>query len=199
MKSKLLTITSAITAVVVISCTSVGKDHAAPVAVTNDSLIKRGAYLVNIMGCHDCHTPKKMTPQGPALDMDRMLSGHPSQIPVMPFDTTTTKNWVLFNMVGTGAVGPWGATFAANLTSDDTGIGKWTEAQFKKALTEGKFKGLDNTRPLMPPMPWENYKNLNDEDIKAIFTFLKSTRPVNNVVPMPIAPQDLAANRLAKN
>ena len=199
MKNKFLPVTSFLVSVIVFSCTSVGKDQSATVGVSNDSLVKRGAYLVNIMGCHDCHTPKKMTPQGPGLDMDRMLSGHPADMPVLPFDTTTTKNWILFNMVGTGSVGPWGASFAANLTSDDSGIGKWTEAQFKKALTEGKFKGLDNTRPLLPPMPWENYKNLSDDDIKAIFAFLKSTKPVKNVVPMPLAPQDLAANLITKN
>ena len=135
----------------------------------------------------------KMTPEGPAKDMDRMLSGHPAEVPVLPFDTATMKSWVLFNMSGTSMIGPWGASFSANLTSDETGIGSWTEEQFRKALTEGKFKGLDNTRPLLPPMPWENYKNIRDEDIKAIFAFLKSTKPVKNVVPMPIAPGDLVA------
>jgi mono/diheme cytochrome c family protein len=160
--------------------------------ISNDSLVKKGAYLVGIMGCHDCHTPKIMTEHGPGLDMDRLLSGHPAQMPLMPFDSTTTKNWVLFNMTGTAAVGPWGASFAANLTSDDTGIGTWSEAQFKKALTEGKWKGLEGSRPLLPPMPWENYKHIKEEDVRAIFAYLKSTKPVENIVPRPVTPSDLA-------
>jgi mono/diheme cytochrome c family protein len=187
----LLTAISAATFLIV-SCSSTQNELAASPEITPDSLVKRGAYLVNIMGCNDCHTPKKMTDRGPAPDMDRMLSGHPAEVPVMSFDTATTKNWVLFNMTGTATVGPWGASFAANLTSDETGIGNWTEAQFRKALVEGKFKGLDGSRQLLPPMPWENFKDVKDEDIKAIFAFLKSTKPVKNLVPQAIAPQDLA-------
>ena len=143
------------------------------------------------MGCNDCHTPKKMTDRGPAPDMDRLLSGHPSNIPLMPFDTTTSKNWVLFNMTGTAMIGPWGASFAANLTADDTGIGTWTEEQFKKAMKEGKLKGLDGSRPLLPPMPWQNYTDIKDKDIKAIFAYLKSTKPVDNIVPRPVTPDAL--------
>ena len=181
------------TVAIAISCSTAQADRQPVTEISNDSLIKRGAYLVDMMGCNDCHTPMKMTPQGPAKDMDKMLSGHPSDMPLFPFDTATAKNWVLFNMSGTSMIGPWGASFSANLTSDETGIGSWTEEQFRKALTEGKFKGLDNTRPLLPPMPWENYKNISNEDIKAMFAFLKSTKPIKNVVPMPIAPKDLAA------
>ena len=178
---------------VMISCTSNQKEQTTITSISNDSLIKRGAYLVEIMGCHDCHTPRKMSAQGPVPDMDRMLSGHPAQMPLFPFDTTTTKNWVLFNMINTAVVGPWGASFSANLTSDETGIGAWTEEQFKKAITEGKLKGLDGTRPLLPPMPWQNYKNIKDEDVKAIFAFLKSTPPVKNTVPQPVSTKDLAS------
>ncbi len=178
---------------IVVSCTSQEAKTAETASLSNDSLIKKGAYLVGIMGCHDCHTPKKMTDHGPALDMDRLLAGHPAEMPIMEFDAATTQNWALFNMTGTAVVGPWGASFSANLTSDDTGIGNWTEAQFKKAITEGKLKGMDGTRPLLPPMPWENYKNIKDEDVKAIFAYLKSTKPVKNIVPNPILPTQLAA------
>ncbi|HRO48118.1 hypothetical protein [Agriterribacter sp.] len=81
------------------------------------------------------------------------------------------KGWVLFNPDLTASAGPRGVSFAANLTSDPTGIGNWSEAQFRKALREEKFKGLDNTRPLLPPMPWPNFGQLTDADIKAVFTF----------------------------
>ena len=42
----------------------------------------RGKYLVDIMGCHDCHTPMKMGPKGPEWDLDRALSGHPESMPI---------------------------------------------------------------------------------------------------------------------
>ncbi|MCB9297006.1 MAG: hypothetical protein H6559_28375 [Lewinellaceae bacterium] len=45
---------------------------------------------------------------------------------------------------------PWGVSYAANLTSDDTGIYLWTEAQFFRAIREGKYKGLEGSRPLLP-------------------------------------------------
>lgn len=144
----------------------------------------RGAYLVGIMGCHDCHSPKRMGPHGPELIPELLLSGHPaaSNQPA-PAGGLTANGWVALSADLTTAVGPWGQTYAANLTSDPTGIGGWTEAQFRKALTEGKFKGLDNARPILPPMPWQNYRNIKDEDLKAIFAYLKSTKPVRNVVP----------------
>jgi hypothetical protein len=135
------------------------------------------------MGCNDCHTPKKMGPHGPEFDTDRTLSGHPADMPVAKFDTGTAKNWILFNQILTNYVGPWGISYSANLTPDSTGIGSWTEEQFFKAIREGKYKGLDNTRPLLPPMPWQEYRKASDEDLKAVFAYLKSNKPIRNVVP----------------
>lgn len=83
----------------------------------------------------------------------------------------------------TAWVGPWGISYASNLTSDQTGIGSWQESNFITAIREGKFKGIPTSRPLMPPMPWMAYKNLTDDELKAIFAFLKSTKPINNAVP----------------
>lgn len=91
----------------------------------------------------------------------------------------------------TSAVGPWGMSFTANISSDETGIGNWKEEQFIKALREGKYKGLDQSRPLLPPMPWFVYKNMTDDDLRSIFAFLKSSKPVKNVVPAPIPWKDL--------
>ena len=157
-------------------------------AISQDSLIKRGHYLVTIMACNDCHSPKVFGPQGPMPDTTRLLSGHPADMPVSKYDTGTAKNWILFNMFNTAIVGPWGTSFAANLTSDSTGIGSWTEQQFFKAMREGKYKGLDGERMLLPPMPWPSYVHATDEDLRAIFSYLKSTRPIKNVVPEPIPP-----------
>lgn len=160
---------------------------AAVEAPSEAELIDRGKYLVETMGCHDCHSPKRMGPNGPELDPDRLLSGHPagSTLPPVPKDVA---GWALFSMDLTAAVGPWGTSFSANLTSDETGIGSWTEEQFKRSITKGLYKGLEGSRPLLPPMPWQNLVNLKDEDIHAIFTYLKSTRPVENMVPPPIPP-----------
>lgn len=153
--------------------------------------VKRGEYLVEIMGCHDCHSPKIMTEQGPALDPKLLLSGHPANVPLPAItDPNMVKpgQWVLFHPMNTAAVGPWGTTYAANLTPDVTGIGEWSFEQFKKALTEGKYKGMDNNRMLLPPMPWANYRKIADDDIRAIFAYLKSLPAVSNQVPQPTPP-----------
>ena len=156
-------------------------------AISEDSLIKKGEYLVNIMGCGDCHSPKIMGKFGPEPDGERLLSGHPSNLPFPKVDTADLKSFVLFNPITTAAAGPWGVSFAANLTSDESGIGNWTEEQFFTAIRKGKSKGLENGRPILPPMPWATLAaNVKDEDLKAIFAYLKSTKPVHNVVPAPI-------------
>jgi len=162
-------------------------------APSKDSLIKRGAYLVTTMGCNDCHSPKKMGPNGPEPDPDRLLSGHPAGLPLPPAaDTTTSKNWLLFNPGVTAFVGPWGTSFAANLTSDPTGMGGWTIERFSKALREGKYNGIEGTRAILPPMPWPNYTHVSDQDLLALFTYLQSTKPVKNLVPQPIPPGAVA-------
>ena len=153
--------------------------------------VARGEYLVTVMGCDDCHSPKVMTEQGPAPDMSRRLSGHRSdeQLPeITDPGMVAPGQWALFNSSLTATVGPWGISFAANLTPDDTGIGNWTLEQFTKAIREGKSKGLDGARPLLPPMPWFNYRHLTDEDLAAVFAYLQSLPPVKNVVPNPLPP-----------
>lgn len=153
-----------------------------------EAQVKRGEYIVNFAMCDDCHTPKIMTPHGPQLDMSRRFSGHPAD---EAFDTTGMKDLVSKRFVAvfspglTAAAGPWGVSYAANLTPDDTGTGNWTEAQFLKAIREGKSKGLDGARPLLPPMPWEVVRNMSDEDLKAVFAYLKTVKPIKNVVPNP--------------
>lgn len=154
--------------------------------ISKDSLVKRGRYLVDMMGCNDCHSPKVMGPQGPMVDTARILSGHPASMPVAKVDLAELGNWLLFSHSATAVAGPWGVSFSANLTSDPSGIGNWTEKQFFTALRKGKYKGLEGARDLLPPMPWQNYNNATDEDLRAIFTYLKSTKPVNNIVPAPI-------------
>ena len=155
--------------------------------------VKRGEYLVSIIGCDDCHSPKRMGPMGPEIIPELRLSGYPSSRPIMKADTSAVnQGWAMFVPDLTSSVGPWGVSFSANLTSDETGIGNWTEENFLRAIREGKYKGLETSRPLLPPMPWFIYKNMKDEDLKSIFAYLKTVKPVENVVPAPKTLADVA-------
>jgi hypothetical protein len=114
------------------------------------------------------------------------LSGFPGQGKLPPVDVNTVKSgWALMAPDLTSAVGPWGQSYAANITSDVTGIGAWPEENFMRAMREGKYKGLESGRPLLPPMPWMSFKNMPEEDLRAMYYFLKSTKPVRNIVPAP--------------
>ena len=158
-------------------------------AAKPEEIVEHGKYLVHIMGCNDCHSPKKMGANGPELIPELMLSGFPSDRPIAKFDSKMLKDgFSMFYPDLTAAAGPWGVSFAGNLTPDETGIGLWTEDQFKIALTQGKYKGMAVGRTLLPPMPWMNYKNLSDADLHAIFMYLKSIPPVKNMVPGPLPP-----------
>jgi len=186
MKKNSFIIVSLILIITIAGMFSCSQNNGKPVAIKNNTQVEHGKYLVTLMGCNDCHTPLKMGLQGPEPDMERFLSGHPSAFRLPSVDTNALKNWVLFAQTNTAIAGPWGISFTANLTSDSTGIGTWSLEQFKKALKEGKFMGLDGARQLLPPMPWQNYKNIKDEDIADIFAFLKSTKPIHNVVPAAV-------------
>ncbi len=150
-----------------------------------------GNHLVTIGGCHDCHTPKKMTPMGPVIDSSLLLAGHMPNSPVPDVNRKQMQEkGLVVSSDLTAWVGPWGVSFTANLTSDDTGIGTWSEEQLRLALREGKYKGLPGSRTLLPPMPWEMFSHFTDAEIKAIYVFLKSTKPINNIVPAPLPPEN---------
>ncbi|MEO5893537.1 MAG: c-type cytochrome [Ferruginibacter sp.] len=179
----LATILAGVILTTIVSCNDTNVKATAG-TISNDSLVKRGNYLVNIAGCDDCHSPKRMGPQGPEIDMEQRLSGYPASRPFPKYDSNMVKKGIaMFNEDLTSGAGPWGISFAANLTSDPSGLGDWNEARFFKAMREGKFKGLDANRSILPPMPWQNLKRMTDDDLKAIFAFLKSTKPVSNIVP----------------
>jgi hypothetical protein len=149
-----------------------------------------GHHIVTIADCGNCHTPKKMTAMGPVEDEDLAFSGHPS---AMPFPNVLRKEMetshLFYSRDLTSWVGPWGVSFAANITSDSTtGIGTWSEEQFMTCLRKGKYMGLDKARNLLPPMPWQAFGKMTDSELKAVFAYLKSTRPVHNVVPQPVPP-----------
>jgi hypothetical protein len=154
-----------------------------------ESQVKWGEHLVTVMGCHDCHTPKKMTDKGPDLDMTLALSGHSDKMPVAEVDRKKfeEKGYVVTNDF-TSWVGPWGISYAANLTSDETGLGNWTEDQFLYALKNKIIKGLPGSRPMLPPMAMMPFSHMRDDELKAIFSYLKTVAPIKNLVPQPTPP-----------
>jgi mono/diheme cytochrome c family protein len=114
-----------------------------------------GAYLAGPLGhCMECHTPMTKPPM---------------------------RDYK--NMMGAGGFtfhGPWGESVAANITPDkETGIGNWTDAEIKAAITKGVRP--DGTK-LRPPMAYAYYKNISNEDLDAIVAYLRSLKPVRNDV-----------------
>jgi mono/diheme cytochrome c family protein len=125
-------------------------------AAESDS-VKRGSYLVNtVMTCANCHTPK-----GPTGDIKEKAYSGFLEFDEPPFKVT-----------------------ASNITQDkETGIGKWTRAQIRTAILEGK---RPNGTPLAEIMPTSFYKILTPGDTTAIVDYLKTLKPVSNKVPDPI-------------
>jgi mono/diheme cytochrome c family protein len=140
----------------------------------NNAAVERGRYLVRITGCHDCHSPKV---QGMTPNLDVALSGRPSttQLP------SETKTEVHASPDLTAWTGPWGYSVASNLTPEPTtGIGtRYNEASFIATMRTGK---KPNGTPIMPPMPSDVYQNMTDDDLKAIFAYLRTIKPIKNPV-----------------
>ena len=155
----------------------------------SEHAVRRGEYLVKIMGCNDCHTPWKMGPQGPEPDMARFLSGHPEEIGPLPnvkaVEPFTSSGFA----TNTAYSGPWGVSYAFNLTPEmNTGLGIWTEEMFVKTIRTGRHMGV--SRPINPPMPWPAYRNATDEDLKAVYAFLRTIKPIVNHVPDYLPPDE---------
>jgi hypothetical protein len=157
-------------------------------AVAQDDPVKRGEYLVTAMGCGDCHTPFKMGATGPEPDMARMLSGHPAEFAITA-PAALSEPWLsASSATNTAHSGPWGVSFTANLTPDpETGVLRdYTVEQFIKMMRTGRKQGQG--RPILPPMPWPPFGHLNDDDLAAIFAYLKQIPPISNKVPDPLPP-----------
>jgi mono/diheme cytochrome c family protein len=135
-----------------------------------ETQLERGKYLVeSIMGCGNCHTPQG--PNGPVLD--RTLSGGP---PI--------EEGKLFT------------AHPSNITPDpETGIGKWTDAEIRIAIRQGRRPpNSGNGGTLIgPPMPFGQYRSIADADIDAVVAYLRTVPAVNNAVAkstyhMPLPP-----------
>jgi mono/diheme cytochrome c family protein len=151
--------------------------------------VKRGEYLVSIAGCHDCHTPWMMGSAGPEPDMKRALSGHPQDLNITAPATLSPPWSGAMTPTSTGWSGAWGVSFSANLTPDpETGVLRdFTEQQFLQTMRTGRHQGQG--RQILPPMPWPAYGKMTDDDLKAVFAYLRQVPPVKNKVPDPLPPK----------
>jgi mono/diheme cytochrome c family protein len=172
---------SAMLALALVPGATLAQDEAA-------SGVELGEYLVNTSGCHDCHTPFTMGPNGPEPDMTRALSGHPQDI-VIQAPAQLPEPWIVASIgTNTAHSGPWGVSFSANLTPDpETGVLRdISEEQFIETLRTGRHKGQG--RQILPPMPWPVYGQMTDDDLKAIYAYLQQIPPIANQVPEPLPP-----------
>jgi len=114
--------------------------------------------------------------------MTRMLSGHPEQVGRLEA-VRAPEGWAWSAApTNTAFSGAWGVSYTANLTPDqNTGLGIWTEDMFISAIRTGRHMGV--SRPINPPMPWPMYRNATDDDLKAVFAYLRTIKPVTNHVP----------------
>jgi len=143
---------------------------------------------------HSCHSPKIFTEKGPQPDPNRLFAGHPAdtKLPGIPKGALSPQSWGgLFSNDQTAWVGPWGVSFGSNLTPDkETGIGNWSFDDFKEVLRSGMVH--DNSRRFLPPMsPDMNVAALSDADLKLMFDYFMSLKPVSNRVPNPIPPDKI--------
>jgi mono/diheme cytochrome c family protein len=118
--------------------------------VDRSDKVAYGEYLAKTGHCIECHTP--------------MVCGRRA-----------------FSRTGLGGQvfhGPWGESIAANITHDmETGLGKWSDAQIKRAIATGVR--ADGSK-LRPPMAYRYYKNISDDDLNALVAYLRSLKPFNN-------------------
>jgi predicted HAD superfamily phosphohydrolase len=82
--------------------------------------------------------------------------------------------------------GPWGDVATANITPDASGIGYYDEALFLQAMRTGYVKA----RELKSIMPYEGYKNMTDDDLKAIYAYMRTLKPVKHRVDNSLPPTD---------
>ena len=179
--------------IVLVVAASFARAEAPQPATAVSEALARGKYLVTVAGCNDCHTPLKMTAEGPKPDMDRMLSGHPEQLAMPAAPALPAGPWlVTVGATNTAWSGPWGVSFTANLTPDrETGLGRWNVRTFTDTIRTGRHLGRG--REILPPMPIPMYKHFTDSDLAAIFGYLQSIPAVKNQVPEPRPPAALAA------
>lgn len=107
--------------------------------------VKKGFYLATIAHCMECHTPFGAR----GRDFDNKLGAGGAEFP-----------------------GPWGKSVSRNITSSkEHGLGNWTDAEIKRAITQGVRK--DGTK-LKPPMGFPLYAKMTPEDLDAVVAYLRT-------------------------
>jgi mono/diheme cytochrome c family protein len=144
--------------------------YAAQEADAKNNPGKRGKFLVESMGCGDCHSPIRA--DGSEIE-DLHLAGG--------------QRWSL---------GPYGSFVTPNLTSDkEAGLGNWTDQEIKNVLSKGIRK--DGSRMLPFPMPWPDYSHMSENDMNALISYLRSVPPNSNKIP-PREPLNIVSYLVAK-
>ena len=153
---------------------------------SQSDMVQRGKYLVDTVGaCGHCHTPRA----GAEYNTNMYLAGHPANAPYPRYNFSMMQQgiFILTSTQMTAFSGPFGTSFASNLTPDEeTGLGGWTEEMFIQAMRTGLHQGVAGNRKIFPPMPTKHYAQMNDEDLKAIWVYLRTIKPVKNEVSSPL-------------
>ena len=153
---------------------------------SQSDMVQRGKYLVDTVGaCGHCHTPRA----GAEYNMNMYLAGHPANAPYPRYNFSMMQQgiFILTSTQMTAFSGPFGTSFSSNLTPDkETGLGEWTEKMFIQAMRTGLHQGIEGNRKIFPPMPTKHYAQMNDEDLKAIWAYLRTIKPVKNEVSSPL-------------
>lgn len=113
--------------------------------------VKRGEYLASLALCNDCHTP------------------------------VNEKGEPMMNLAFAGGrllKGPWGSVHSANITPDASGISHYDEKQFIQMMRTGKVVGVG--RKLSPIMLTSYFRGMTDDDLKAIYAWLKTLKPIRH-------------------
>ncbi len=137
--------------------------------------LERGAYLAKtVMVCMDCHS--KRIPGQFSLPMDFSTLGQGGE----RFDQSQ---------------GFPGVYYSANITP--AGIGSWTDGEIYRAITTGVRK---SGKPIFPVMPYHSYSHADPEDVKSVIVFLRSLKPIENIVPPPSSdfPMNFILNTIPK-
>lgn len=136
-------------------------------AQTDEELIARGRYIATaIQGC-GCHTREKADG---SKDEAWHYAGAPNPPP--PAGPPANAGWTSPR---------WKRIYARNITPDrETGIGNWTESNFIRAMRTGL---TPDGRVLDAQMPWEAFQKVTDRDLKSLWAYLKTIKPIKNKAP----------------
>jgi len=131
--------------------------------VSKKNKVEYGAYLAGpVAHCTLCHTAWGEEGKG----IMKFFMNPPDYKGLMTLPGLGQGGWEM--------KGPWGMSIAANITSHPTALGRYTDEEVKKMITDGIHP---SGMKLMPPMPYENYALMTNEDLDALITYLRTIPP----------------------